>query len=180
MVFTQASAEGANRLQEVLERYRIGSGQMVNKNKSAIFFSANATDEMKLAVHQGTEIPTEALVEKYLGLPTALGKSTDDHFDHIVATIKKLVTGWAPKLLNSAGREVLIKAICQAIPTYSMSCFKLSKKLCKKLQRWLLVFGGEVMNLNGGCIGLSGLIWPHEKFVVVWVLKTSHSSTKLC
>jgi hypothetical protein len=132
MVFTQTTTEGANRLQEILEIYRIGSGQLVNKQKSAVFFSANADDNMKLAVHQGTAIPTEALVEKYLGLPTALGRSTDDQFEHIVATIKKLVSGWAPKLLNSAGREVLIKAICQAIPTYSMSCFKLSKKLCKK------------------------------------------------
>jgi hypothetical protein len=52
---------------------------------------------LKLAVHQGTEIPTEALVEKYLGLPTALGRSTDEQFEHIVATIKKLVAGWAPK-----------------------------------------------------------------------------------
>jgi hypothetical protein len=133
MVFTQATTDGANRLQEILERYRIGSGQMVNKQKSAIFFSANANDGMKLAVHQGTDIPTEALVEKYLGLPTALGRSTDDQFEHIVATIKKLVAGWAPRLLNSAGREVLIKAICQAIPTYSMSCFKVSKNLCKKI-----------------------------------------------
>jgi hypothetical protein len=73
------------------------------------------------------------LVEKYLGLPTAIGNSADDQFEHIVTTIKKLVAGWTPKLLNSAGREVLIKAICQAIPTYSMSCFKLSKKLCKRI-----------------------------------------------
>jgi hypothetical protein len=88
---------------------------------------------MKLEVHQGTEISTEALVEKYLGLPTALGRSTDDQFEHIVATVNKLVAGWAPRLLNMAGREVLIKSICQAIPTYSMSCFKLSKKWCKKI-----------------------------------------------
>jgi MinD superfamily P-loop ATPase len=31
MVFTQATIDGATRLQEILERYRIGSGQMVNK-----------------------------------------------------------------------------------------------------------------------------------------------------
>ena len=28
---------------------------------------------------------------------------------------------------------MLIKAICQAIPTFSMSYFKLSKKMCKKI-----------------------------------------------
>jgi hypothetical protein len=132
-VFTQATGEGANRLKEILERYRMGSGQMVNKQKSAIFFSANSVEDMKLVVHQETEIPTEALVEKYLGLPTALGRSTDDQFEHIVTSVQKLVAGWAPRLLNSAGREVLIKSICQAIPTYSMSCFKLSKKMCKKI-----------------------------------------------
>ena len=98
-----------------------------------LFFIANADNAMKVEVHQGTEIPTEALVEKYLGLPTAIGRSSDDQFEHIVASIKKLVNGWAPKLLNSAGREVLIKSICQAILTYSMSCFKLSKKLLKKI-----------------------------------------------
>uniref|UniRef100_A0A8R7VKS3 Reverse transcriptase domain-containing protein n=1 Tax=Triticum urartu TaxID=4572 RepID=A0A8R7VKS3_TRIUA len=145
MVFTQATAEGANRLQEVLERYRIGSGQMVNKQKSAIFFSGNSYDNMKAAIHQGTEITVEALVEKYLGLPTALRRFTDENFQHILATIKRLVAGWAPKLLSSAGREVLIKSICQAIPTYSMSCFKLSKKLCKKITAVMARFwwGGD-------------------------------------
>jgi hypothetical protein len=95
-----------------LENYRIGSGLMLNKQKSAKKFSANTNNDMKQTVHQGTDIPTEALVENYLGLPTALGRSTGDQFDHIVPTIRKLVSGWAPKFLNSAGREVLIKAIC--------------------------------------------------------------------
>jgi hypothetical protein len=72
-------------------------------------------------------------VEKYLGLPTALGRSIDDKFEHIVAHIKKLVNGYAARNLSGAAREVLVKAICQAIPTYSMSCFRLSKKMCKKI-----------------------------------------------
>lgn len=133
MGFTGSMVDGANRLQEVLERYCIGLGQMVNKQKTAKKISKNADNNMKLDVHQGTEIPTEALVEKYLGLPTAVGRSTEENFDHIVASIKKLVAGWTPKFLYNAGREVLIKSICQVIPTYSMSCFKLSKKLCEKI-----------------------------------------------
>ena len=65
------------------------------------------------------KIETEALEEKYLGLPTALWRN--------------LAGGSSEKMLNSAGREVLIKADMQAIPTYSMSCFSLSKTTCKKM-----------------------------------------------
>ena len=37
------------------------------------------------------------------------------------------IQGWNEKLLSQAGTEVLIKAVIQAIPTHTMSCFKLPK-----------------------------------------------------
>ena len=37
--------------------------------------------------------------------------------------------GWKEKYISKAGREVLIKTIAQAIPTYSMSLFKIPKML---------------------------------------------------
>jgi hypothetical protein len=42
------------------------------------------------------------------------------------------VNGWSEKKLSSAGREVLIKAVAQSVPKYSMSCFELSKTTCKR------------------------------------------------
>lgn len=133
LVFASASAAGAGRLHKILETYRRGSGQLVNRSNASVFFSANCTQAMKLEVHVGSGIPTEALVEKYLGLPTALGRSTDAQFEHIVTKIKKIMHGGSPRLLSSAGREVKVKAVCQAIPTFSMTCFRLSKKLCKNI-----------------------------------------------
>ena len=38
------------------------------------------------------------------------------------------------KILSQAGKEVLIKSVIQAIPTYTMSCFKLPRGLVKELE----------------------------------------------
>ena len=43
-------------------------------------------------------------------------------------------TRWEGKLLSQAGREVLIKAVIQAIPSYTMGCFKLPVGLCNEIE----------------------------------------------
>ena len=41
--------------------------------------------------------------------------------------------GWSEKNLACAGREVLLKSVVQAIPTFSMTCFQLTKGVCSQL-----------------------------------------------
>lgn len=41
LIFTQASKKGADQVAAILDDYNRGSGQLVNKNKSAVFFSPN-------------------------------------------------------------------------------------------------------------------------------------------
>lgn len=67
---------------------------------------------------QITEIMTKALCEKYLGPPTAVGRSTKEVFEHIPSRIRGLMGGWSEKLLSGASKETLIKSIVQAMPTY--------------------------------------------------------------
>ena len=43
-------------------------------------------------------------------------------------------------MLSEGGKEVLIKSVAQAIPTYSMSCFKLPNNLCKYLGNMICKF----------------------------------------
>ena len=52
----------------------------------------------------------------------------------------KRLHGWGEKFLSWAGREVLIKAIAQSIPTYAMSIFKLPTGLCHEIQSVILKY----------------------------------------
>jgi hypothetical protein len=100
---------GADRLKEILDMYNRGSRQMVNRDKLAIFFSKNWTDESKDKVRNCLNIQKEALAEKYLGLPTSVGRSTKEVFEYMPARIKGLIGGWSGREASCAGREVLLK-----------------------------------------------------------------------
>jgi len=71
---------------------------------------------------------SEPLNDKYLGLPALVGADRSDCFCHLIDRIVQRVGGWKEKLLSMGGKEVLIKSIAQAMPTYAMMVFKIPKK----------------------------------------------------
>ena len=72
--------------------------------------------------------------EKYLGLPSLVGKRKKASFNYIKERVWRKLQGWEGKLLSQSGREVLLKAVIQAIPTYTMGCFKLPIGLCNEIE----------------------------------------------
>jgi hypothetical protein len=66
-------------------------------------------------------------------MPTDMGSSVSGAFTYSKDRIWRKVQGWMEQSLSAGGKEVLIKAVVQAIPTYSMSCFKLPRGLCKHI-----------------------------------------------
>lgn len=106
---------------------------MSTSKKSSVYFSPNCMPLVRTMIRCVLQISREALSAKYLGLPMALGRLTDRQFDHIVERARSRVQGWCEKKLSYAGKEVLLKSVVQALPAYSMSCFKLTKGLCSKV-----------------------------------------------
>lgn len=58
--------------------------------------------------------------EKYLALPTIIGRSKRDTFACLKERIWKEPHGWKEMLLDCPGKEVLFKAVGQSTPTYMM------------------------------------------------------------
>jgi hypothetical protein len=45
----------------------------------------------------------------------------------------KRIQGWKEKKISWTGKEVMIKAVAQAIPTFPMGCSDLTKSLCDQI-----------------------------------------------
>ena len=120
-------------MSQVLKDYERKSGQKLNKEKTSFFFNKNTSSEVMEGVKDlfGAQIIRQH--EKYLGLPSLVGKGKKKAFNRIKDQVGKKITGWKCRLLSKVGKEILIKAVAQATPTYTMSCFKIPDTLCQEL-----------------------------------------------
>jgi hypothetical protein len=76
--------------------------------------------------------------DKYLGLPTPEGRMNRGKFQNLQAKLCKRILQWGD--LSQGGKEVLIKAVAQALPTYIMGVFKLPFSVCDDLTRLIRNF----------------------------------------
>ena len=107
------------------------------KAKSAILFSPNTGDTDRRSVKSILEVEKETMNERYLGLPVHVGTSKMQVLSYLKDRVWKRIQGWKEKFLSWAGKEVLINAVAQAIPTYAMGCFDITKTLCDQISKMI-------------------------------------------
>jgi hypothetical protein len=125
---------------DLLDKYEAASGQKLNKEKTSLFFSRNTSPEKKQEIIQLSGFQATQRYDKYLGLPTLIGKSRSQAFKSIKDRVWNRLNNWKTKFLSQAGKEILLKAVVQAIPTYSMSVFQLPISLCKDINGMMQKF----------------------------------------
>jgi hypothetical protein len=84
LILIKADMDKATSLQWVLDVYCQNSGQMVSVAKSSIFFSPNTNVLVRADICEVLHIDTEALSDKYLGLPALVGADRSDCFMHFL------------------------------------------------------------------------------------------------
>ncbi|CAL1383537.1 unnamed protein product [Linum trigynum] len=131
VILGKADHQEAEKILDLIREYGAITGQEVNINKSYVFFSANVPDADKAAIIAHIGFASSNCHTKYLGVPTEWGNSKKETFQFLIHRMEKMREAWKSLLLSHGGKEVLLKAVIQAIPSYIMYLFNLPVNLTK-------------------------------------------------
>ena len=100
----------------------------------------------------------------YMGVPSTWGRSKKGGFSYIKGRLLGKLQSWKKTSLSQAGREVLIKAMAQAIPTYPMNLFKFPSSFCSDLEAMISSFwwGQKEEDRRIHWVAREKLEWPKE------------------
>ena len=129
----QANKDEVQVVSDTLQLYADASGQCINLEKSSAYFSSNVSVEQKEWIIDKLKVKVVERFDSYLRLPTLIGWRKYDSFAFLKERVWKKIQDWKGKLLSKGGKEILIKAVAQSIPTYMMGVFQLPEKLCDEL-----------------------------------------------
>lgn len=137
MLFFRASIQLANIVKGLLNTFASATGQLINPDKCSILFSGNCQEAVSDEVKNVLGISQVVFEPKYLGLPVPDGRMHKEKFESVQERLRKRLIDWSERYMSSGSKELLIKAMAQAIPPYVMSVFKLPASVCDDLTRMM-------------------------------------------
>jgi hypothetical protein len=84
-------------------------------DKLSIHFAKGVSGGTRGEIMDLLDVHNEALIEKYLGMPTNVGSLSNGAFRYLKDRVWKRVQGWMEQALSASDKEVLIKAVAQAV-----------------------------------------------------------------
>lgn len=156
-IFCNASIRDIREVKDILDNYCSMSGQLVNFNKSATYFSKSAYQLRckNLSTMLGVRIMNES--ERYLGNPILFKRNKNLCFDTFILKIRKKTRPWQVNVLSQAGRNTLLKSVVSSLSVYDMSALQLPNKTLLSMDKMMRYFGG-------------GLEWTKESFTPLSVV----------
>lgn len=140
MVFIMAELRQLAELHKLLACFERLAGQRVNQEKFEFFCSPNMEDTMRMVLANFLGMRVVRSHFKYLGLPAIISQNKTQTFKEIEENLCKRAQDWKNHSLSWIGRESLIKACFQSQLIYAMSCFKLPRTMCDRLDKLMMRF----------------------------------------
>ena len=105
LLFCGAKSQECHKLVKILQKYEAASGQKISTNNSSIFFGHNTAHEARTDILEILRPMQDSRPNKYLGLPSVIGKSKNQVFAEIKEKVGKKLAGWKEKMLSMGVRR---------------------------------------------------------------------------
>ena len=156
-IYCQANSEAANKVISMLQVYEKASGQKLNATKSSSFFSCNVGQEVRAEICNILQFQEAGANTTYLGLPSIIGRNKKAVLGYLKERMQTRIEGYDKKLLSKGGKEILLKTVVQALPSYAMSMFLIPKNLCSEMENLMCKFWWR--NSSRKAKGISWMCW---------------------
>lgn len=118
LIFCKTNSLEWSKIIHILETCEKGSGQILNKEKTSIFFTRNTPKDIQQTILKIAGVKSQGFFEKYLGLSAVVERAKVADFHSLIDKTWARITNWRTKFLSTIGKKILLKYMPQAIPTY--------------------------------------------------------------
>lgn len=150
-VFISPKAQDWNALRAILDIFGQATGLHTNLAKTEIY--TIRCDTVHLQQILGTEHQLSTFPCRYLGLPLHTRKITRQCVQPVVQAVADRLPGWKTDFLTYPGRELLVKTVLTAMPTYFLTVFKFPRWAISRVDRFRRSFlwkGKDPQRVRGG------------------------------
>jgi hypothetical protein len=118
----KANMISATSLRQILDQYCASSGQLVSEAKCSIFFSPNVEVEVRVQICAELNIMTEAISDRYLGLPSMVRLDRTDSFVYLLERIIERLKRMEGKILIYGWKGDIVKSYYTSYPSFYYGC----------------------------------------------------------
>ncbi|XP_074299296.1 uncharacterized protein LOC141630363 [Silene latifolia] len=127
-------------LRDLLKEFEVGSGQMINLDKSYIKFSPNTPVDFRDHLTTILKMPTVTHFGDYLGVPIDIPRKKSEPFLPLIDKITTRITSWTALHLSQSSKLILISSILLASLNHILSCVPLPHGVCRKIDALITAF----------------------------------------
>lgn len=119
-MFLKAKESEATTIKTLLNEYGMQFGEVMNYQKSGIFFSVNVRRDKLEVIQSIMEVSNDMHDSKYLGLPSLIGRSKKPVFNFLKDCVWRKIQDWSHKMLSKAGQTIMVENVAQTFAQYVM------------------------------------------------------------
>nr|KYP63778.1 Putative ribonuclease H protein At1g65750 family [Cajanus cajan] len=135
ILFSEASMDQVEIIQQCLDIFCESSGQKVSLEKTRIFFSKNVGWVVKNEISNAFGFQRTDNLSKYLRVNIHHDKVNRHLLRSVKEKVNQRLNSWKARNLSFAGRLTLTKSVLAAIPSYTMQTVFFPRQLCDEIDK---------------------------------------------